>query len=74
MHGFKSAILKKLKNLAIHNMSQGLSNQGFMQEKVQTGDFRKKPSQELKNYFCLGFLEGLECKTRKGPFFKGSIW
>ena len=70
MHGFKSAILAKMKNcqngtfkpvyeiknffwpnvffwsimeMAIrnffHNMSQGLPNPGFMQEKVQKGDF-----------------------------------
>jgi hypothetical protein len=31
----------------IHNMSQGLPNLGFMQEKVQKGDFLKKPSREL---------------------------
>ena len=29
-------------------MSQGLPNQGIMQEKVQKGDFPKKPSWELK--------------------------
>ena len=33
-------------------MSQGPPNPGFMQEKVQKGDFLKKPSWELKNYFC----------------------
>ena len=38
------------------NMSQGLPNPGFMQEKVQKGDFLKKPSRELKNYFCFRFL------------------
>ena len=31
----------------IHNMPQGPPNPGFMQEKVQKGDFLKKPSQEL---------------------------
>jgi hypothetical protein len=35
----------------IHNMSQGLPNQGFMQEKVQKGDFLKKPSRELNPLF-----------------------
>ena len=40
----------------IHNLSQGLPNQGFLQEKVQKGDFLKKPLQELKNYFCFRFL------------------
>jgi hypothetical protein len=53
----KMAIRKKF-----HNMSQGLPNPEFTQEKVQKGDFLKKPSQELKNYFCsyesLGHLEG----------------
>ena len=33
-------------------MPQGLSNPGFMQEKVQKGDFLKKPSREL-NFFLL---------------------
>ena len=82
MHGFKSAILAKMKNcqngtfepvheiqknfwpkaffwsimkMAIRNffriMSQGLPNPGFMQEKLQKGDFLKKPSWELK-FFC----------------------
>ena len=37
-------------------MSQGPPNPGFMQEKVQKGDFLKKPSRELKNYFCFRFL------------------
>jgi hypothetical protein len=36
----------------IHNMSQGPPNPGFIQEKVQKGDFLKKPLQELKNCFC----------------------
>ena len=39
-----------------HNMSQGPPNPGFMQEKVQKGDFLKKPSRKLKNYFCFRFL------------------
>ena len=83
MHGFKSAILAKMKNsqngtfepvheiqnffwpklffwsiikVAIKSffriMSQGPPNQGFMQEKVQKGDFLKKPSRELK-FFSL---------------------
>ena len=33
----------------IHNMPQGPPNPGFMQEKVQKGDFLKKTSRELKN-------------------------
>ena len=43
------------------NMSQGLPNSGFMQEKVQKGDFLKKPSREfpvvLGSYESLGGLE-----------------
>ena len=37
-------------------MSQGPPNPGFTQEKVQKGDFLKKQSRELKNYFCFRFL------------------
>ena len=50
MHRFKSAILEKLKNCQmaneqnIHNMPQGPPNPGFMLEKLQKGDFLKKPS------------------------------
>ena len=45
----------------IHNMPQGPSNPGFMQEKVQKGDFLKKPLREL-NFFVvvLGSYESLE--------------
>jgi hypothetical protein len=35
----------------IRNMSQGPPNPGFIQEKVQKGDFLKKSSRELKTYF-----------------------
>ena len=45
-------------------MSQGLVNPGFMQEKVQKGDFLKKDLRELNFCFVLGSyesLEGLEC-------------
>jgi hypothetical protein len=31
----------------IHNMPQGPPNPGIMQEKVQKGDFLKKPLQKL---------------------------
>ena len=41
---------------SIHNMPQGPSNPGFMQLKVQKGDFLKKPSRELKFFSCLRFL------------------
>jgi hypothetical protein len=47
---------KNSTNKNFHNMSQGPSNPGFMQENVQKGDFIKKPSRELKNYFCFRFL------------------
>ena len=40
----------------IHNTSQGQPNPGFMQEKVQKGDFLKKPSWELKKYFCFRII------------------
>ena len=40
----------------IHNMSQGPPNPGFMQEKVQKGDFLKKPSRELKTFCWFRFL------------------
>ena len=44
----------------IHNMPQGRSNPGFMQEKVQKGDFLKKPLRELKITFVLGSYESLK--------------
>ena len=44
----------------IHNMPQGLSNLEFMQEKVQKGDFLKKPSRELNFFVVLGSYESLE--------------
>ena len=49
----------------IHNMPQGPPNPGFMQEKVQKGDFLKKPLQEF--FFVVvvlgsyASLKGLEC-------------
>ena len=91
MHGFKSAILAKMKNCQngtfepVHEiqkffwpklffwsimkmakriffriMTQGPPNPGFMQEKVQKGDFLKKPSRKLKFFFVLGLNESLE--------------
>ena len=91
MHGFKSAILAKMKNsqngtfepvheiqkffwpklflwsimkMAIrknfHNLSQGPPNPGFMQEKVQKGDFLKKDSRELFFFLVLGSYESPE--------------
>ena len=41
-------------------MTQGPPNPGFMQEKVQKGDFLKKPSPELKFFVVLGSFESLE--------------
>ena len=40
----------------IHNMPQGPPNPGFLQEKVQKGDFQKKPPWELKFFCCFRFL------------------
>ena len=40
----------------IYNMPQGPPNPGFMQEKVQKGDFLKKPLRELKFFCCFRFL------------------
>ena len=39
-----------------HNLSQGPPNPGFMQKKVQKGDFLKKDSRELKKFSCFRFL------------------
>ena len=42
-------------------MTQGPPNPGFMQEKVQKGDFLKKPSRKLNIFFfVLGSNESLE--------------
>ena len=43
-----------------HNLSQGPPNPGFMQEKVQKGDFLKKDSQELFFFLVLGCYESPE--------------
>ena len=52
----KSILLKHYENgdkifFFFRNKTQGLPNPGFMQEKVQKGDFLKKDSREL-NFFC----------------------
>ena len=55
----KSILLKHYENgdkKFFHNMSQGLPNPGFMQEKVQKGDFLKKPTRKLKFFCCFRFL------------------
>ena len=45
----------------IYNMPQGPPNSGFMQGKVQKGDFLKNPSGELRFFFLvLGSYESLE--------------
>ena len=44
----------------IQNMPQGPPNPGFMQEKVQKGDFLKKPSRELNFLVFLGSYESLD--------------
>ena len=42
--------------LNIHNMSQGPPDPGFMQEKVQKGDFLKQPFRELKFFLTKSIL------------------
>ena len=44
----------------------GPPNPGFMQEKVQKGDFLKKPSRELIFFSSYESLEGLKCYIRSG--------
>ena len=46
-------IMKMAIRKNIHNMPQGRPNLGFMQKKVQKGDFLKKP---LENNFYFRFL------------------
>ena len=58
---------KRKKNVFVifHTKSNVLKNQGFMQEKIQKGDFIKKPSRELKFcFFVLGSYESLEGMER----------
>ena len=55
----KSILLKYYENdnkKNTYNMSQGPPNPGFMQEKVQKGDFLKKTSRGLNFLFCFRFL------------------
>ena len=40
----------------IHNLPHGPPNPGFMHEKVQKGDFLKKPSWQLNFFCCFRFL------------------
>ena len=57
-HSFEALWIWQYKN--IHNLSQGPPNQGFMQEKVQKGDFLKMPLRELNFFVVLGSYESLE--------------
>ena len=54
-------------------MSQGPPNPGFMQEKVQKGDFLKKPSQELKLVFLfpvpMNLSKAWNAKLEAASFF-----
>ena len=43
---FFGSIMKMAIRKNTHNLSQGLPNQGFMQEKVQKGDFLNTPPPE----------------------------
>ena len=53
----KSILLKHYENANEKKFrDQGPHNPEFMQEKVQKGDFLKKPSRDLKNYFCFRLL------------------
>ena len=60
----KSILLKHYENVnkKNHNLSQGPPNPGFIQEKVQKGDFLKKDSRELFFFLVLGPYE-----SPKGP-------
>ena len=50
------SIMKITTRKNIHNLSQGLTNPGLMQKKIQKGDFLKKDSQELKKFSRFRFL------------------
>ena len=54
-HSFE-ALWKWEQEKKLHNLSQGPPNLGFMQEKVQKGDFLKKDSRELNFFSCFRFL------------------
>ena len=57
---FFSSIMKMGIGKNIHKLSQSPPNPGFVQEKVQKGDFLKKDSQELNIFFVLGSFESLD--------------
>ena len=50
------SIMKMAIRIFFHNLSQGPPNPGFIQEKVQKGDFLKKDSRELFFFSCFRFL------------------
>ena len=52
--------IMKMGEKNIHNLSQGPTNPGFIQEKVQKGDFLKKDSRESNFFFVLGSYESPE--------------
>ena len=54
------SIMKMAIRIFLRSMSQDLPNLGFMQEKVQKGDFLQKDSRELKFFVVLGSYESLE--------------
>ena len=49
------SIMKMAIRIFFRIMPQGPPNPGFMQEKVQKGDFLKKPSWKLKKNFCFRY-------------------
>jgi hypothetical protein len=53
---FFCSIMRMAIRKNIHNLSKGPPNPGFMQEKVQKGDFLKKDSRELFFFSCFRFL------------------
>ena len=59
----KSILLKHFENdnkKKFHKTSKDPPNPGFTQEKVQKGDFLKKPWRKLIFFFVLGSNESLE--------------
>ena len=54
------SIMKMAVRIFFCIMTQGPPNPGFMQEKVQKGDFLKKPSRKLKKKIVLGLNESFK--------------
>ena len=64
---FYWSIMKMAIRKFFHNLSQGLPNPGFMQKKVQKGNFLKEDLRELIFFVCFRFLwisDFLECLCR----------